>query len=114
MDGQSLGKFPAEHTNLPIFESLFGNQRLLIYSSSLHGMMYMLPFPMEDHQIHFGYRDGNLVVQARLRDSIFEYIPAGIFGNSDNFDLPGSLVANCVHWLNLDTGIMEVRRRPDI
>ncbi|EER23013.1 hypothetical protein CPC735_020410 [Coccidioides posadasii C735 delta SOWgp] len=114
VDGQPLGKLPAKHRKSVVLEQLFGEQRLLIYPSSLFGMTYMLAFPMNGHEIHFGFRDTDLIVQARVRGTILEYIPPAIFGDLQNFDLPGPLIANCVHWLDLNSGIMEVRRRPDI
>ncbi|WEW59693.1 hypothetical protein PRK78_005173 [Emydomyces testavorans] len=114
VDGHALGKLPPTHRKSLVLEQLFGKQRLLIYPSSLFGMTYRLAFPINGHEIHFGFRDGNMVVQARVRNTILEHIPPEIFGDPKNFDLPGSLVMNCVHWLDLNTGIMEIRRRPDI
>src|SRR5438034_10606839 len=33
---------------------------------------------------------------------------------NDSFDLPSSLVENCVHWLNIQSKCLEIRRKPCI
>jgi len=114
IDGQPMGKLPAKHRESVVLEELFGKQSLLIYPSGLTGMTYTLAFPMDEHQIHLGFRNKTLIVQACIRGATLEFVPRGVFGDQSNFDLPTSLVANCVHWLDLRTGIMEVRQKPDI
>ncbi|KAI1947456.1 hypothetical protein LOZ57_003184 [Ophidiomyces ophidiicola] len=113
-DGQPLKQLPAEHKTSVVLEQLFGKQRLLTIPSPVFGMDYLLAFPINGHQIHIGFVEHKLVVQAHINGSILEYIPPHIFGNPTNFDLPGSLVLNCVHWLNLNTGVMEIRKQPEI
>ena len=114
INGQPLGKLPAKHRKSPILERLFGTQVLLTYPSGLRGMTYGLASPMDGHQIHLGFRNGKLIVQACIRGTVLELISPEVFGDESNFDLPISLVENCVHWLDLQTGILEVRQRPDI
>jgi hypothetical protein len=114
IDGQPLGKLPAEHRNSVILEQLFGSQGLLTYPSALPGMTYMLAIQMYGHQIHLGFRHGALVVRAFLRGSTLELIPREIFGTSSDADLPASLIENCVHWMDLNTGIIEIRKQPNI
>ena len=101
VDGQPLGKLPAKHRESVILEHLFGKQNLLTYPSGLRGMTYMLALRMGGHQIHLGFRDQNLVVQACFEGNVLEFIPRNVFGNQSNFDLPASLVENCIHWLDL-------------
>jgi Protein of unknown function (DUF3638) len=114
VDGQPLGKLPAKHRESLVLKKLFGNQSLLTYPSSLRGMTYMLAFKMYGHQIHLGFRNNDLVVQACVRGTVLELIPPEVFGNESNFDLPNSLVEDCVHWLDLRRRILEIRRQPDI
>jgi hypothetical protein len=114
IDGQPMGKLPAKHRESVILEQLFGKQSLLTYPSGLSGMTYMLACDMEGHQIHIGFRNNALIVQACVRGTVLELIPHQVFGDQSNSDLPTSLVENCVHWLDLRTGIMEVRQQPDI
>ncbi|KAL9104009.1 MAG: hypothetical protein Q9163_000987 [Psora crenata] len=114
IDGRPIGKLPAEHRKSLVLEQLFGEQNLMTYPSALPGMTYTLAFDMKGHQIHIGFRDKLLIVQACIGASILELIPRHIFGDSSDFDLPASLIENCVHWLDIHTGIMEVRQNPDI
>lgn len=112
--GKAVGKLPAEYRTSAVLKQLFGNQSLLTYPSFLPGMTYMLAAINYGHQIHFGFRNGILVVRALVRNTILELIPPDKFGNLQNFDLPASLIMNCVHWLDLNTGIVEIRQQPNI
>ena len=74
----------------------------------------MLPNPVQGHQIHLGFRNESLIVRARFREQLLELIPFQIFGNPTRFDLPGTLIMDCVHWLNIKTGVVEIRQQPQI
>ncbi|MCJ1312341.1 hypothetical protein MMC25_006015, partial [Agyrium rufum] len=114
--GKPVGKLPAEHRGSTVVQQLFGNQALLTYSSSLPGMTYVLAkrSDVQGHQIHLGVRDGKLIVRALLKGKLMELIPAEVFGSQSDFDLPASLVQNCVHWLDLSSGMIEIRQKPNI
>ncbi len=114
IDWQPLGKLPAVHRESVVLGQLFGSQTLLTYPSSLRGMTYTLAFTMNGHQIHIGFRENALIVRACVRGTVLELIPRDKFGGARNFDLPGSLIEHCVHWLDLNTRILEVRQEPDI
>jgi hypothetical protein len=77
-------------------------------------MTHMLAFDVYGHQIHLGFRNQVLIVQACVRGTILELVPPEVFGDGSDFDLPTSLVENCLHWLDLWTGVLEVRQQPDI
>ncbi|KAK8175389.1 hypothetical protein IWX90DRAFT_469628 [Phyllosticta citrichinensis] len=110
IDQKPLGRLPAELRESSILEELFGKQSLLAYPSNLPGMTHMLALPQNDHRIHVGLRNGSLFVRAYHYGNILELIPRDLFAE----DLPASLVENCVHWLNVRTGEMEVRQSPEI
>ena len=114
IDGKPLGKLPSEYLDSIVLKELFGNQNLLTYPSHLPGMSYSLAFVTNQHQIHMGRRQGALVVQAMHKGRLLELVPHDIFCHNATFDLPAPLVQDCVHWLDLQTGILEARRRPDI
>ncbi|KAI9734261.1 MAG: hypothetical protein M1834_002365 [Cirrosporium novae-zelandiae] len=114
VDGKPLGKLPAEYRKSMTLRQLFDNQSLLTYPSGLYGMTYMLAIRMYGHQIHLGFHKGKLIIRARVRGTILEFVPQEVFSGSSTFDLPAWLVHDCVHWLDLRTGIMEIRKRPDI
>ena len=113
VDGRPLGKLPSECRKSVMLEQLFGNQSLLVYPSNLPGMSYQLAIVPSGHQIHIGSRGGDPIIRARTCDSILEMIPPSIFGSVSDCDLPVALVENCVHWLNLRTGVLEIRSAPN-
>lgn len=114
VDGQPLGKLPAEHRESVVLTQIFGAQNLLTYPSALPGMTYVVALPMYGHQIHIGFRNKKLIIRARFRDAVLELVPSQVFTGPSSFDLPASLVDDCVHWLNVKTGLMEIRKKPDI
>ncbi|KAH8810980.1 hypothetical protein F5884DRAFT_897492 [Xylogone sp. PMI_703] len=114
INGQPLGKLPPEHRNSVVLKQLFGDQALLTYPSTMPGMSYMLAIDMYGYQIHIGFRQGSLVVRALKGSSTLELIPPEIFGVLSNADLPGFLIENCVHWMDLNTGIIEIRKQTNI
>ncbi|KAL3460831.1 hypothetical protein BJX64DRAFT_289961 [Aspergillus heterothallicus] len=114
INGQTVGKLPADIRDSDILRELFGDQRLFAQPSSLRGMDYVLSNRAGDHHIHLGYRDGRLIIQARLFDSTLELVPRGVFGAGPDFDIPLFLIANCFHWLDLKTGVLEIRQKPRI
>ncbi|RAK87649.1 hypothetical protein BO79DRAFT_246177 [Aspergillus costaricaensis CBS 115574] len=115
VDGKPLGKLPADIRDSEELKELFGDQRLTAFPSNRPGMSYTLAINKEGCQIHLGYRGKALVIQATTKGgSVLEHIPRRIFSEGQSFDLPEPLVRDCVHWLDLGTGILEARRMPAI
>ncbi|PTB55328.1 hypothetical protein M431DRAFT_83309 [Trichoderma harzianum CBS 226.95] len=116
VNGKRRGNLPLAIRNDPSVKSLFGDQNLHVYASSMPGMEYTLAYPFQNKRVHFGMRESGAIIRTEGRDGLFEFIPSEVFKPSSawNFDLPRSLLDNCSHWLNLDTGILEIRRQPSI
>ena len=114
IDGKPLGKLPAKVLESRILKELFGNQNLLTYPSALPGMIYQLAFTIQNHEIHLGWRQEHLIIQALYRETILELIPPEIFAGQSGDDLPATLIQGCVHWLDLHAGTVEARRHPEI
>ncbi|KAE8135900.1 hypothetical protein BDV38DRAFT_120045 [Aspergillus pseudotamarii] len=112
VDGKALGKLPADIRDSETLKELFGNQRLIAFPSNMPGMNYTLALDREGHQIHLGYRNKNLVIRAWKDGRTFELIPRSVFERNGKLDLPVPLVFDCVHWVNLNSGILEARRMP--
>lgn len=116
IQGQPLGKPPLDIIESRDIKDLFGNQHLLTFPSPLSGMSHMLAAPQKEHEVHFGTRTNQVVIRARRwnqeGNDLLEYIPREMFqGNSESdFDLPAELIDGCVHWLDLGTGNLEIRR----
>ncbi|KAL4920688.1 hypothetical protein BDW62DRAFT_198579 [Aspergillus aurantiobrunneus] len=114
VDGQTMGKLPADIRDSNILKELFGNQRLFALPSGLLGNDYVLSNCAEGHRIHLGYRNKRLIIQAEAYGSILELVPRGVFGIGPAFDLPFGLISDCIHWIDLRTGILEIRQKPRI
>ncbi|KAH4934580.1 hypothetical protein HBI79_087720 [Parastagonospora nodorum] len=117
INGQALGILPAEYRRWPIIQELFGSQGLRMFPSSLPGMSLVVDRLMPcGHWVHLGFRNKQLVIRATLRGSatnrqtVLELISRNIFGDRFHFDLPATLVIDCYHWLDLNTGIIEIRQ----
>ncbi|KAL6406601.1 hypothetical protein AUP68_09401 [Ilyonectria robusta] len=112
IDGKPLGSLPLQMRQDPAIQELFGGQHILTRPSSL--LEHQLVSRVENHQIHFGFRDGQVVIRAVFRGSLLKYVPRAVFKSAAGLDLPTGLVENCVHWLDLRTGQLEMRRKPVI
>ncbi|KAF7169283.1 hypothetical protein CNMCM5623_002079 [Aspergillus felis] len=113
LDGQTIGKLPTDITDSDLLKTLFGNQRLFAFPSNMAGMRYVLALNKEGYQIHLGYRSKQLVVRAVKSGLILELVPRVVFGQGSglDLDLPATLVEECVHWLDINSGILYVRRQ---
>lgn len=111
VDGKPLGKLPSDIQSSSTLKELFGNQRLVAFPSNLYGMSYVLDTHKNGYGIHLGYRGNDLVIQAKRKSEIIEFIPRGVFSNEASFDLPSSLINDYVHWLNMRTKNLEIRRK---
>jgi len=116
INGKQSGALPAEY-RLPIVESIFGTYNLRVFPSFLAGMsLYIAKKMPYSHRIHLGFRQQKLIVRAAHYDVetrqgyTLELIPPALFRNRDALDLPTALVANCHHWLNINTAVIEIRQ----
>ncbi|KAK6605240.1 hypothetical protein H4I95_05046 [Botrytis cinerea] len=114
LDGKPLGKLPIDIRESEDVKELFGDQHLLTFPSSLVGMSHARAASICGNEVHFGHRGKNVVIQAISGNKILEYVPRRVFTDGDSFDLPSSLIENCVHWLNFHERRLEIRRKPSI
>ncbi|KAI9374594.1 hypothetical protein BJX61DRAFT_540599 [Aspergillus egyptiacus] len=114
IDGQTIGKLPAVIRDSEILRELFGNQRLFAVPSNLPGMDYALANYAESRKVHLGYRHKEIVIQAVAFNTLFELVPRKVFGVDGSFDIPLSLISNCIHWIDLRSGLLEIRQKPRI
>ncbi|KAI1080316.1 hypothetical protein F5B20DRAFT_589398 [Whalleya microplaca] len=110
VDGQPLGRLPTDPKSTIILEELFGSQtNLMKYPSTMLGMSHVLAFGKEGYQTHIGYDNGMTVIRAVRGAQVLELVPRDVFYKKNLFDLPAALVDDCIHWLNVATGILEIR-----
>ena len=75
-------------------------------------MHYTLKLVPNGHRIHIAYLTDRIVIRAVKEGRILEYMPRHIFRSNDSFDLPGILIEDHCHWLDLRTGRLEIRPMP--
>jgi hypothetical protein len=69
---------------------------------------------MRGNEVQFGLRGQSVVIRALIKDGLLEYVPRRVFMDNGSFNLPSGLIEHCVHWLNLSTRHLEIRRKPVI
>lgn len=114
VDGRPLGKLPEEYNKDEFFRYVFGDRAYLTYPSSMPGMIYMLACIFHRHEIHIGFRGKCQIIRARNWFTTMELIPPNTFRSREANgvpDFPLPLIENCAHWLDLQTGMVEVRPR---
>ncbi|PWY75305.1 hypothetical protein BO94DRAFT_578003 [Aspergillus sclerotioniger CBS 115572] len=114
INNKPLGKLPNELQDAPIVRQLFGNQSFFAYPSALPAMTYRLRSLYNGHEIHLGMRMNKIIIRARTRDAVLEFVDKNVFVKDGAFDVPAPLVEDCVHWLNLTTQQLEFRGKPQI
>ncbi|KAI1616493.1 hypothetical protein EDD36DRAFT_415389 [Exophiala viscosa] len=115
INGQVLEReLPPNIRDTEAIKRLLPYHRLVVYPSCLPGMTYKIGLNIEGHEIHLGFRQGKLVIRALTSQDELEYIPSSVFQGDQAFDLPASLTENCVHWLRLQDGVIEVRKAQKI
>lgn len=118
IDGKPFGKLPLQMREDQRIKDIFETQHLLTCPSNLPGMQYQLVNDINGHQLHFGMRHGQVIVRAFFKGDVYEHVPRQMFrsgeGTKKSVDLPTDLIDDCVHWLNINRGLLEVRRKPNI
>ncbi|KAI0122664.1 hypothetical protein F4814DRAFT_217495 [Daldinia grandis] len=114
VNGKPRGKLPLEIQESEDVKEIFGTEHILTYPSSLPGMTHRLSHRIFGQEVHFGMRDGQVIIRTSTATSILEFVPRKKFSTPKSFDLPTELTENCVHWLNLSTKCLEIRRMPAI
>ncbi|KAI7763782.1 hypothetical protein LZL87_014121 [Fusarium oxysporum] len=112
VDQKPLGRLPHEIRDDESLRELFEGRHLLTRPSGL--LDYQILAEMEGHQVHVGIRNNRITVKALFKGSILQFVPRSMLKGPMGWDLPADLVDDCVHWLDLTTGNLEMRRKPRI
>ncbi|KAM3477573.1 hypothetical protein MY5147_002645 [Beauveria neobassiana] len=114
IDGKTLGRLPLAMQEDAGITELFQGQHLLTRASGVAGMEYQIINSVNNHEVHVGMSENEVIIRARFNGHLLQYVPRSIFRSYTTSDLPTGLVEDCVHWLNLQTGELEMRRKPGI
>ncbi|KAK7960428.1 hypothetical protein PG988_011642 [Apiospora saccharicola] len=112
VDGEPLGRLSTDEKSSVVLANLFGNQSLMKFPSDVKGMSWGLCVQFDGWRTYIGYdQKGSTVIRIVKQNIVLEYIPHEIFHQGNYMDLPASLVDDCIHWLNIKTGRLEIRPR---
>ncbi|KAI8168212.1 hypothetical protein K4K49_009945 [Colletotrichum sp. SAR 10_70] len=114
VDNKPLGKLPKAPEHIEVLNELFGDQALLTFPSSQRGMDYTLCLKPRNYRIDVGFEAGNMIVRATKGNQCLQLIPRKVFRTQTSWDLPGPLLDDCRHWLDLRTGKLFITCAPDI
>ncbi|KAH9904538.1 hypothetical protein F4778DRAFT_66392 [Xylariomycetidae sp. FL2044] len=114
IDGEPLGRLPTDASNTIILTELFGAASLMKYPSRSPGMSHALTIRNNGYQTHIGYDNDKTIIRAIRGAQVLELIPRHVFYGRNDFDLPASLVDECFHWLDIKSGILDIRKAPNI
>ncbi|KAL1889974.1 hypothetical protein Sste5346_008553 [Sporothrix stenoceras] len=112
VNGKIIGRLPDHIRDSTDVKEVLGTRHFLTYPSAMPGMSHRIATIVEDHMIHLGEREGNVVILSIKRSGeAYEYVPRRNFIGQDNvYDLPRGLVDDCYHWLNRVSKQLEIRR----
>ncbi|KAF8838139.1 hypothetical protein BDN67DRAFT_1024216 [Paxillus ammoniavirescens] len=108
VEGKPLGTLPREFTGHPIYELIFGSQRILdVLPGSIPGVEYTTRAQILGWQVHFAMKGGELQIKAEnlKYGHLFELIPPQKLEG----DIPAPLVKGHAHWLSLSDWTIEIR-----
>ncbi|OHW97449.1 hypothetical protein CSPAE12_03894 [Colletotrichum incanum] len=108
VENRPLGKLPKPPEHTAILTELFGEQALLTRPSDMPGMDYTLTVKHRGYRIDVGYDSRSIVIRATKGQQWPQLIQRDIFRSEISCDLPGPLLDDCFHWLDLRSGKLIV------
>ncbi|KAH8712053.1 hypothetical protein GQ44DRAFT_830197 [Phaeosphaeriaceae sp. PMI808] len=113
VDNTPQGKLSEHFRTSPVLDELFGKTNLYAVSSGLPGMKYRLTLCPFGNEIHVGIRNGTVVVRVYQDGKLWEILDRSIFHMPGQVfaDLPHPLVQDCIPFLDLQSHIVELRRK---
>ncbi|OHE94857.1 hypothetical protein CORC01_09875 [Colletotrichum orchidophilum] len=113
VDNHPLGKLPKPPEHEKTLTELFGEQALLTFPSDMPGMDYTLNVKHNGYRVDVGYEGRSIIIRATKAQQYLQFIDRSIFQSRDSWDLPGPLVNDCVHWLDIRSGKVLITPNAD-
>ena len=105
VEGKPLGRLPADYIRNKTYIRLFGAQTFRVFPSDMSGMLYVSAQEIDGYLMHFGMREGQVVVRMHKPLQTLELIPHDKFVN----ELPIAFVNDYIHWLDIASHAIELR-----
>lgn len=107
VNGKRQGPLPTDANNSLILQEIFGSIVLQKYPSTQPGMTYQLCIQEKQWSFHIGHEGRSIIIRAYSAGKILEYVQREVF----RCDLPGTLLQNYDHWLDLRQKRLEIYPR---
>lgn len=105
VDGRRLGRLPDNYTEHQLYRKIFGTSILNVVAADEVGMSYRTTRPMLNWMVYFRFADDDLLIRIKSENRYLEAIPSLIL----NGDVPAEFAHEYLHWLDLNTGVIEFR-----
>ncbi|UZP32271.1 hypothetical protein NXS19_000087 [Fusarium pseudograminearum] len=109
VNGSPLARLPREYERHDSYKRLFGGLVLEVMPSNIPGMRFCTKQQFQDHTVHFGMQDQDLLIRLEAVGSHLDLIPPRTLRDL----LPHSFVDEYVHWYHVNTGTVEFRLLKD-
>ncbi|GKT60908.1 hypothetical protein ColTof3_08247 [Colletotrichum tofieldiae] len=114
VENRPLGKLPKPPEHTAILTELFGEQALLTRPSDMQGMDYTLTVKHRGYRIDVGYDSRSIIIRATKGQQWLQLIQRDVFRSETSCDLPGPLIDDCFHWLDIRSGKVYISSAADI
>jgi hypothetical protein len=111
LDGETIGHLSETFSRSELLRELVGDQSLYCFASNLPQMAHMLHICPNGYQIHVGRINENVAIRVCAYGRVYQVLDRRIFCAASGLDLPQPLIDNCIHFLELQTGIIECRNK---
>ena len=105
VDGKPLGRLPADYIRNKTYIRLFDARTFRVFPSDMSGMLYVSFQEIDGYVMHFGMREGQIVIRMHKGLQTLELIPHDKFVN----ELLIAFVNDYVHWLDIASHAIELR-----
>ncbi|KAK3346459.1 hypothetical protein B0T25DRAFT_484377 [Lasiosphaeria hispida] len=109
VDGAPLSLLPSSYMAHETYKKLFKGQSLPVAPSAVPGMRFETRSPYHGFDVHFSMHEEQLVVLARRPDAERWLVPPRMLQG----DIPDLLIANYIHWLDIQGRTIELRPLSD-
>lgn len=105
VDGRALGRLPMNYVESDIYRLVLGAQILHVFAADMPGMLYMSAQKLNGYLVYFGMRGVDVIIRIVKDSRVLEVVPPKVFQG----DLPHTFVRGYVHWLDVNSGMIEFR-----
>ncbi|TAQ90964.1 hypothetical protein B7494_g730 [Chlorociboria aeruginascens] len=105
INGSRLSRLPRKYESDELYLRLFRDKIIEVVPSTRAGMAFETKYAICGHQIHFGMRGSELIIQTQKGDQVSQVLPVSCIQD----DFPQAFIDGYAHFLDLKTNLVEWR-----